>query len=248
MGGTQSVVTCNFSTAASAGDTCQSFASNWGLTLSGFQDLNPGVPCPNLVAGQEYCVIGTVTTVTTTTTTPPATSPPATTSTPPTTSTTSSLPNTPTQPGLVANCNKFYRVSSGDTCEVIEAKYGISPAQLLSWNPSISAGELFPSAPIGDTSLTHVPDCNNLWLDYFVCVGVPGATTTAPPPVQTGPQPQMPAIVSNCRKFRLVQAGDSCWTIDSAEGISLAQFLSWNPYVDSQCNNLWQGYYVCVGV
>jgi hypothetical protein len=28
MGGNQSVVTCNFSTAASTGDTCQSFASN----------------------------------------------------------------------------------------------------------------------------------------------------------------------------------------------------------------------------
>ncbi|OIW29067.1 hypothetical protein CONLIGDRAFT_655072 [Coniochaeta ligniaria NRRL 30616] len=220
MGGNQSVVTCNFSTVASAGDTCQSFASNWGLTLSGFQDLNPGVSCPNLVAGQD-------------------TSPPAATSTPPTTSTTSSSPYSPAQPGLVANCNKFYRVSSGDTCEVIEAKYGISLAQFLSWNQSVH-----------QCHLTHLPDCNNLWLDYFVCVGVPGAITTAPPPVQTptGPQPQMPAIVSNCRKFRLVLAGDNCWTIDNAEGISLAQFLSWNPYVDSQCGNLWQGYYVCVGV
>jgi hypothetical protein len=50
-------------------------------------------------------------------------------------------------PGLVANCDKFYRVTSVDTCEVIEAKYGISPAQFSSWNPSINASELFSPAP-----------------------------------------------------------------------------------------------------
>ncbi|KAB5570889.1 LysM domain-containing protein [Coniochaeta sp. 2T2.1] len=173
MGGNQSVIICNFSTAASTGDTCQSTTVSSAVTT-----IPP-----------------------TTTTTPPTTSPPAVTSTPPTSSTTSSSLISPTQPGLVANYNKFYRVSSRDTREVIEGKYGISAAQFSSWNPSISA------------------KCNNLWLDYFVSVGVPGATTTAAPPVQspTGPQPQMPAIVSNCRKFRL-------------------------------CDNLWLGYYVCVGV
>ncbi|KAM0511970.1 hypothetical protein ACHAPE_009326 [Trichoderma viride] len=53
-------VTCSFATAASFGDTCDSFAAEWGLTEQTFESLNPGVSCPNLVVGQNYCVVGTV--------------------------------------------------------------------------------------------------------------------------------------------------------------------------------------------
>lgn len=64
MGNTTSV-TCNFHSAAIAGDTCQSFATEWGSTLSNFESINPGINCTtNLVAGQSYCVVGTVVTVT----------------------------------------------------------------------------------------------------------------------------------------------------------------------------------------
>ena len=58
----------------------------------------------------------------------------------------------------------------------------------------------------------------------------------------------MPSIVSNCKKCRLVKSGDTCDTIDKAQGISLSQFLKWNPYVNAKCDNLWLGSYVCVGV
>lgn len=53
-------VTCSFATAASPRDTCDSFAAEWGLTEQTFESLNPGVSCPNLVVGQNYCVVGTV--------------------------------------------------------------------------------------------------------------------------------------------------------------------------------------------
>jgi hypothetical protein len=62
-------VTCDFSTAANTGDTCTSFAAEWGLTEAGFEALNPGIVCPNLVGGQDHCVIGDVTSATTTSTT-----------------------------------------------------------------------------------------------------------------------------------------------------------------------------------
>ena len=61
--------------------------------------------------------------------------------------------------------------------------------------------------------------CSNLWLGYYVCVGVPGAATTSsatPTPTPSCPQPQMPNIVSNCKKCRLVQSGDTCDVIDRA--------------------------------
>lgn len=79
---------------------------------------------------------------------------------------------------------------------------------------------------------------------------VPGATTTttSAQPSPTGPTPQMPGIVAKCKKFYKVQSGDSCWTISSAAGVTVDQFLTWNTAVDSNCSNLWLGYYVCTGV
>jgi hypothetical protein len=133
-------VTCNFATAASAGDTCQSFSAEWGLTEQTFESLNPGISCPDLVAGQNYCVVGSVASgggsSTFITTTKPSTS-----SQIPTSS--SSAPDQPQQTGTVTNCNKFYLVQSGDTCPAIEAQFGISMSQFIAWNPSVNTGMPF---------------------------------------------------------------------------------------------------------
>ena len=96
-------------------------------------------------------------------------------------------------------------------------------------------------------------ECTNLWLDYYVCVHVPNAASTTEQPPQptkapSGPTPQMPGIVSNCKSYHQVKSGDSCWSIYTAAGVTLNQFLSWNKQVDSSCSNLWLGYYVCTGV
>ncbi|KAF7133667.1 hypothetical protein CNMCM5793_004965 [Aspergillus hiratsukae] len=136
--------------------------------------------CMGLDTSKLYCVIGTVTddgpgtmlTTTTSTTTR-------------TTTTTSSAPtNSPTMPGIADNFDGFYKISSGDQCDMIANAHGISTAQLKSWN-----------------------SCSNLWLDYYICVHVPGATTTAPgapEPTEdpgSGPSPQLPGIVGNCDEF-----------------------------------------------
>jgi len=46
----------------------------------------------------------------------------------------------------------------------------------------------------------------------------------------------------------MVRSGDSCYTIELAQGVTLAQLLSWNTQVNSLCTNLWLGYYICIGV
>ncbi|OAQ63716.1 LysM domain-containing protein [Pochonia chlamydosporia 170] len=160
-------VVCSFSTPASNRDTCESFAKTWGLDVAKLTSLNPGIQCPDLVVGQNYCVVGEVSTVpdsTTQSSTSIKTSSTTTTST--STKTISSSPYTPTQPGLTPDCDKFYLVSAGDQCDGIEAKFSISSAQFYAWNPSINA------------------ECSNPWRGYYVCVHAPGAVVTPPTPTK----------------------------------------------------------------
>ncbi len=42
----------------------------------------------------------------------------------------------PTQTGVVAGCQRFYTVQSGDSCTNIETTFAITFAQLYQWNPS----------------------------------------------------------------------------------------------------------------
>lgn len=134
-------VDCSFTTNPSAGDTCASFASSWGLTVDDLKALNPGLACPDIDTTKWYCVIGTVTgepEPTTTTTSTTTTS--KTTTRPTTTTTTTNGPeptNEPAMPGIVDNCDEFYKVSSGDQCDTIAADHSISKAQFLEWNTAL---------------------------------------------------------------------------------------------------------------
>ncbi|KAI1147317.1 hypothetical protein F4825DRAFT_437731 [Nemania diffusa] len=250
-------VDCTYSVAAGTGATCDSVAGSWGISEADFIALNPGVTCPNLVVGQLYCVLGSVSTATTTsttssttkattsttkattsttkttttttkatttttTTTASTTKAPTSTTKTTTTTTTTADPHSPSQSGLAKNCNKFYKVVGGDTCNKITSQYSISLDQFRTWNPSIDSA------------------CDNLLVDYWVCVGVPGAVTV--------PSPLMPGTISNCKTFYLVKSGDTCGTIDAQYGLSLATFRTWNTMINADCTNLFLGYYVCVGV
>jgi hypothetical protein len=55
-------------------------------------------------------------------------------------------------------------------------------------------------------------------------------------------------MVTNCKTFYLVAAGDQCGLNTTANGITLADFYAWNPAVGSECESLWAQHYVCVGV
>jgi hypothetical protein len=55
-------------------------------------------------------------------------------------------------------------------------------------------------------------------------------------------------MISTCDKFYYVKSGDQCGAIASANGISLTQFLTWNPSAGSSCGGLWAEAYACVSV
>ena len=119
---------------------------------------------------------------------------------------------------------------------------GISLAQFLAWNPAVSF------------------DCStNYWLGEAYCVGVasqstPTTTTktTTRVPTMTKPTPPAPTMSGSpdtCNKWAVVTDGVSCTDMASQAGISLSQFLAWNPAVSSDCRtNYWLGEAYCVGV
>lgn len=132
---------------AVAGDTCIVIANTLGtFTVSDFQTWNPAVgsECRQLFLGYYYCVAvpGTPTT------------PKEGTATGKDQGGAAAAGPQPQQPGIVKNCKQFYQVQSGDGCYVIGQKYGISQAQFLLWNSGVKS------------------DCSNVFLGYYVCVGV----------------------------------------------------------------------------
>ncbi|KAJ4856958.1 hypothetical protein T069G_07855 [Trichoderma breve] len=211
----------------SSSDTCQSIADFGFITLDQLYAYNPSLAksgCP-IIAGDSYCVeqnFGV----------PP---PPSSTSKAASTTTTGNgvTTPTPTQTGMVSNCNKFHKVVSGDSCAVLASANGISLDTFYSWNPAVGTS------------------CASLILDYYVCVGVisqGGSTTTKPGNGVSTPGPVQTGIVSNCNSFHLVVSGDTCPDIASKAGISLDNFYAWNPAVKSDCTQLLAGDYVCVGI
>ncbi|KAL1835661.1 hypothetical protein VTJ49DRAFT_6258 [Mycothermus thermophilus] len=112
------------------GDTCQKIVDKYGtFTLQDFFAWNPavGTDCSGLQAGVYVCVgiPGTPTA-------------PSTAFTTSTTTSSVSAPS-PTQPGIIASCNKYYQVQSGDNCEKIVAAHGytFTLQQFYSWNAGV---------------------------------------------------------------------------------------------------------------
>ncbi|KAK2051453.1 hypothetical protein LY76DRAFT_674973 [Colletotrichum caudatum] len=77
---------------------------------------------------------------------------------------------------------------------------------------------------------------------------IPSTTTTSIGNGVSTPMPTQAQIVQNCNKFYFVQSGESCSSVASANSITLAQFLEWNPSAGNSCAGLWANAYACVGI
>lgn len=170
--------------------SCTTIGSTYGVSLTQLVAWNPaiGSQCTGLWANTYLCVgvVGSSTTLTTTTKAATTTSSGNGITTP-----------TPTQAGMVGNCDRFHLVKSGDQCDTIASTYGITLANFYSWNPAVGKS------------------CESLWLDTYVCVRTIGfvppktttttattrkTTTTTAGGVAT-PTPTQPGMVSGCKKF-----------------------------------------------
>ena len=219
---------CNEWTIVTDGLSCTDLASDAGISLAQFLAWNPAVSSDcstNYWVDEAYCVgisgdDDETTTASSTTTTASSTTTTA--------SPTKPTPPGPTMSGSPENCNKWSLVTADLSCADLATQAGISLAQFLEWNPAVSS------------------DCStNYWLGEAYCVGVAPATSTTPTP----PGPTMSGSPDNCNKWSLVTADLSCTDLASQAGISLAQFLAWNPAVSSDCStNYWLGEAYCVGV
>ncbi|WPH04724.1 Hypothetical protein R9X50_00761900 [Acrodontium crateriforme] len=227
-------VSCSYSVVGGNGDTCQSLADSWGISLADFQSFNPGVGCPNIVVGQNYCVIGTVVTGSvTSSSTPMSTTTPKQTTTASAT-TTSSVPNMPTQSGITSDCKSFYDVQAGDTCDDIVNKYGtFTLNDFYQWNPAISS------------------KCTNLQPGYYVCVGVTGTPTSAPSSTAGIPSPTPSGVISTCTKYATAHSDGSCFYFARNHGISEGQLYAWNSVFGrhgEHCDQFKGGENYCIAV
>ncbi|KAJ3488729.1 hypothetical protein NLG97_g6143 [Lecanicillium saksenae] len=138
---------------------CKDVPAANDCTLQQFLYWNPSVGpnCDNFPVNQSYCVEGPPPPVTTTSK-PPTTTRTSTTTPPPSSTKPSNgiTTPTPTQPGMVDNCNKFYFVKNGESCEGITRANGISLTEFSSWNKDV-----------GDK-------CDGLWANVYACVSVIG--------------------------------------------------------------------------
>lgn len=63
---------------------------------------------------------------------------------------------------MFSDCDKFYLVKTGDTCDTIAAAKGISVANFYAWNPAAGLNT-----------------CKTLQTQTYACVGVQSCTTNA---------------------------------------------------------------------
>ncbi|KAL7929521.1 hypothetical protein V8C35DRAFT_331597 [Trichoderma chlorosporum] len=138
------------------------------------------------------------------------------------------LPNSQGQWPIVSRSimsDLWYTVAKSDSCSSVAASFGITVAQFLTWNPAVSS------------------DCaQNFWVGDAYCVGVSSATTTPGGPT-------FPGIPCTCDEYYTIVKGDGCPGVATKFGITVAQFLQWNPAVSSDCSsNFWVGNSYCVGV
>ncbi|PIG86000.1 hypothetical protein AARAC_011340, partial [Aspergillus arachidicola] len=167
-------------------NSCSSVADFYGITTDVLKEWNPilhdAEPC-TLSRKYRYCVRvnGNVIPTTMTATTTSFTS--STTVTP-----------TPTQEGMVLNCNRFYKVVDNDGCWDIANNHGITTDQFHAWNPAVQ------------------DDCSKLWPNYY------------------------PGMPIGCIQFYRGHSGDYCSKICEINGISVENFVRWNPDVKSDCS------------
>ncbi|KAF2124898.1 carbohydrate-binding module family 50 protein [Dothidotthia symphoricarpi CBS 119687] len=142
---------------ASSDEACDLIALMFGsFSVVEFVKWNPSVfsDCSGIVPEAWYCVgrPGTPTTRT-----PGAPTQTTASTQPVTTTTTAPEPvktPSPVREGMTEDCVRFYLQQPGEFCWAMASGAGISLDRFYEWNPAVGS------------------DCENLWPDYYYCIGV----------------------------------------------------------------------------
>lgn len=133
------------------------------LTLFQFLQWNPYISAQDMLPGEAVCVG------------PPggAYQPAMATAANATVYSTTATPVAPTLMGTIPYCGLWYNVTTGDYCNLISQKFGITSDQLINMNPTIHR------------------NCSNLYLGYDYCMApccgssIPSSQSTTPPPMSS---------------------------------------------------------------
>ncbi|KAF2677518.1 carbohydrate-binding module family 50 protein [Lentithecium fluviatile CBS 122367] len=128
-------------------DTCDSIARSNGILTSQITKWNPtvGSSCSSLWLDYYICISTVGHTPTFTTVEPTKTTKPS----------NGVATPTPIQTGMTTSCKTFHFVAKDENCQTIVAKYKITLANFVKWNPAV-----------GGTG------CKGLWSNTYACVGV----------------------------------------------------------------------------
>ncbi|KAF5023087.1 hypothetical protein F66182_4844 [Fusarium sp. NRRL 66182] len=160
-------------------------------------------------------------------------------------------PKNPHDQKTTEHCTWWLDYDKAMSCDELLEENLITIKQFQRWNPSITG------------------NCNGMAIGKAYCVEAAFEPDQEPEPEpepepkptnKPEPSPTKPSngietpadiqlgMVSNCDKFYLVEQGDSCASIASEHGITLAQFTTWNSKVGTNCGGLWADAYACVSI
>jgi hypothetical protein len=74
------------------------------------------------------------------------------------------------------------------------------------------------------------------------------STTSSSTTTAGASAPTQSGTASNCDQYHTVMSGDSCTAIETQYCHTFTELYQWNLAIGSNCENLWVGYAVCVGV
>ncbi|KAL8282909.1 hypothetical protein RB600_006079 [Gaeumannomyces tritici] len=169
-----------------------------------------------------------------------------------------------TDPGAPSDCSLWWNTDDGMPCDLALTIAGATEADLTRLNPWVkSCGDWEPTRSYcvkgsisspgtgsgTDPQPTPGPAPQPEPVPSPTRPSTPTASPTKPSNGIETPQPIQPGMVDNCNKFQLVKKGQNCNEIARQAGITLAQFVLWNPEVGgTACSGLWADVNVCVGV
>ncbi|KAK3376258.1 hypothetical protein B0T24DRAFT_718648 [Lasiosphaeria ovina] len=141
----------------------------------------------------------------------------------------------PQHAGTAADCAAFWLVGGSDTCAVLAEAHGSDCSGLVSGYFICVASE--SEGPVSSAASSSAAPSSSV---------ASSSTTSTPPTIWPTPTPTQAGMAASFSHFYLVEAGDKCWDISVAAGISLGTLYALNPGVGAECIDLQAGYFICL--